>query len=119
MPEKKLEKILASNQNYDQFLQNLEKKLPYYLTSTLVQICKVLSEFSTQTKSAPIWAKLEEELIIKMDGLDNDQYCTVLTSFAKAGKGSTVFFDKMEEIYIDSPIPFETGHHEKVLRAFS
>ena len=43
----------------------------------------------------------------------------MITSFSKAGKGSFEFFDKMEEVYVDSPIPFDTIHHEKVLKAFS
>jgi len=53
-------------------LENIEKKLPFFLTSTLVEITKVLSNFSIQTKDAPVWSKLEEELILKCDSLNND-----------------------------------------------
>lgn len=39
--------------------------------------------------------------------MNNDQFCTVITAFAKAGKGSFEFFSEMEEQYTESEIPFD------------
>lgn len=51
----------------------------------------------------------------KGEKMNNDQYCTVVSAFSKAGKGTFEFFNYMEEQFTDSPIPFEIEHYEKVL----
>ena len=94
----------------------MNEKMPYFLTPTLVSVTKSLTLNQKMTKGlGELWVTLEKEFLRRINHLDNDAMTTVVHSFGVAGKGSRHFFGELEEYIIQSPIPYEVPHLEKIL----
>jgi hypothetical protein len=66
-----------------------------------------------------IWGALEKELFRRRNNLNNEQLGAVMHSFGVTGNGSKEFYYELEETIVDSPIPIETEHLEKILMGYS
>jgi len=51
--------------------------------------------------------------------LNNEQLAAVVHAFGITGNGSKEFYYDLEETIIDSPIPIESEHLEKILQGYS
>ena len=66
-----------------------------------------------------IWRVLEKELFNRRNNLNNEQLAQVLYAYGITGNGSKEFFYHLEETVIDSPVPIETPHLEKIIAAYT
>jgi hypothetical protein len=51
--------------------------------------------------------------------LNNEQLAAIVHAFGITGNGSKEFYYDLEETIIDSPIPIESEHLEKILQGYS
>lgn len=121
LPEKRLRAmLLMGNKAVDEvFLANIIQRMPLFLTPTLVNITKTLMLQKDFFKDHIIWRALEKELFRRRNNLNNEQLASVLHAFGVSGNGSKEFYYELEETIIDSPIPIENEHLEKMLLGYS
>lgn len=93
--------------------------MPQFLTATLVNITKTLLLQKDYFKDHGIWHGLEAELFKRRKALNNEQLAQVMHSFGVTGNGQKEFYQEMEEVITDSPIPIETEHLEKILAGYT
>lgn len=84
-----------------------------------MNITKTLLLQKDYFKDHPIWKPLEKELFRRRNNLNNEQLASIVFAFGVSGNGSKQFFYEIEETIIDSPIPIESEHLEKILLGFS
>ena len=120
LPEQRLKKMLKNpGQQVDEiFLKNICERVPQFLTVTLVNLTKTLLLQKDYFCNHPIWSVLEQELYKRKNNLNNEQLASVLYSFGITGNGRTEFYQDMEEIVTDSPIPLETEYLSKILMGY-
>lgn len=101
------------------FLKNIAERIPHFLTVTLVNVTKTLLIQKDYFRDHPIWSSLEAELFKRRNNLDNQQLAQVLHAFGVTGNGQKAFYQEMEEVVTDSPIPIETEYLIKILQGYS
>ena len=112
--------LLMGNNAVDEvFLANVIQRMPLFLTPTLVNITKTLMLQKDYFKDHIIWRALEKELFKRKNNLNNEQLASVVHAFGVTGNGSKEFYYELEETIIDSPIPIENEHLEKILLGYS
>ena len=85
----------------------------------MVNVTKTLTIQKDYFKDHPIWKPLEKELLKKRNNLSNEQLAAVIYAFGVTGNGSKEFFAEFEETIIDSPIPIESEHLEKIVAGYA
>jgi len=74
MPERRLKAMLKQGDHAvdEVFLANLAKRMPQFLTATLVNITKTLLIQKEYFKDHPVWTVLESELFKRRNNLTNE-----------------------------------------------
>jgi len=119
LPEARLRTMLKSDAYDEVFMANLAKRIPHFLTATLVNLTKALLVKKDAFRDHPIWMHLEGEIYRRRAKLNNEQLAQVMQAFAMTGNGSTQFYNEMESLVIDSPILIETEHLLTILNAYA